>query len=148
MPSPKKDPRPGKPGRKPRARKNQPPGRAAARLRQAVENLVTQESDKIARALVNQTIAGNMTGARILTALTDAEKPIEKKKRKRRGPSEAMRLAMEPPWEGLTPEERERSIAANGIWCYKCQCPRDQCHVDHSRHHEDDPPPDDNPQQE
>jgi hypothetical protein len=141
MSNSRKESKPGKPGRKPSAPKKQRAGRAGANLRRAVDKLVSENTEKIAQALVNQTIAGNMAGARLVTALTGAEKPPTQPKKsrareektparkwpRRTEPSMALRLAMEPPWEGLTPEERERSIAANGLWCHNCNRPRPDC---------------------
>jgi hypothetical protein len=127
-------------GRKRSAPKRSPrPGQAGTSLRRAIDKAVSRDCEKIAQALVDQTIAGNMTGARLITALTDAEKPPAPKVKKRRGPSEAMRLAMEPPWEGLTREERERDRLANGLWCCECNCPRHECRVDHARLYLEDP---------
>jgi hypothetical protein len=99
MSNPKQQPKSKNTGRKRTPPKPTPrAGRAGISLRRAVEKLVAQDCEKIARTLVNQTIAGNMTSARLIASLTDAEKPIEKKKR--RPPSEALRLAREPLWEG------------------------------------------------
>ena len=81
----------GKPGRKPaasktpaprRRRRNLPPGRGAERLISSVNVILNDESDRIARALVDKTIAGNMSGARLLVELSGAKhqpaKPEEK----------------------------------------------------------------------
>jgi len=75
---------PGKPGRKPankklaaprRRRRKLPPGRGAERLRSSVNVILNDESDLIARALVDKTIAGNITSARLLVELSGAKHP-------------------------------------------------------------------------
>lgn len=66
------------PGRKPAAKsksRKTPPGRAAERLRNSVNSLVSRQSDEIAQALIKKTKAGNMTGARILVELSGADQP-------------------------------------------------------------------------
>ena len=75
----------GKPGRKPAAsktpaprRRNLPPGRGAERLISSVNVILNDESDRIARALVEKTIAGNMSGARLLVELSGAKHPPAK----------------------------------------------------------------------
>jgi hypothetical protein len=78
-----------------------PPGRGATNLRSAVNTVVDEESLRIAKALVNNTCAGNMAGARLLLELAGADKPPAPAKKKRRGLSIAQSLALEPEW---TPE--------------------------------------------
>ena len=69
----------GKPARQkpaaPRRRRKLPPGRGGERLRSSVNFILNDESDRIARALVEKTIAGNMTGARLLVELSGAKHP-------------------------------------------------------------------------
>ena len=94
-------PRRQRPGRKPSATslRRLPAGRGGARLRSSINTLVGLESDRIARALIDKTLAGNMTGARLLVELSGAQNaPPEKKKKKRPGPSWAELLASEPEW--------------------------------------------------
>jgi hypothetical protein len=69
-------------------------------LRSAIEKIVVNESEKIARALVEKTIEGNMTGAKLLVDLTGAVIPRAKPPKKRRGPTLAQRLFREKPWAG------------------------------------------------
>jgi hypothetical protein len=127
MSKPNQGPRPKSAGRKPSARKRSPrSGQAGVSLRRAIDKAVSQDCDKIARALVNQTIAGNMTGARLITALTDAEKSPTPKKKKRRGLTEAQRLALEPSWDDTPPEERKRILIARGRWDFEYDCPADE----------------------
>jgi hypothetical protein len=75
-----------------------PAGRGAARLRDSINAMVSKQSDRIAQALIDKTVKGNMTGARILVELSGADKapPVKKK---RRGLSWAQRLANEPEWD-------------------------------------------------
>ena len=80
----------GKPGRKPaalkttapRSRRKIAPGLGAERLLNSVNVILNDESDRIARALVNKTIAGNMSGARLLVELSGAKRPPAKPKDK------------------------------------------------------------------
>jgi hypothetical protein len=62
-----------------------PPGRGATRLRSSVNSLVSQQADEIAKALIDKTKAGNMTGARILVELSGAGKPPDPVKKKHGG---------------------------------------------------------------
>ena len=78
-------------------------------LRTAVEKLVAEQSEKIAQALVDKTIKGNMTGARLLVDLSGANSPQTKPPKKRRGPTTAQRLAMDKPWEGRRMATRTRA---------------------------------------
>ncbi len=82
-----------------RRRINAPAGRGAANLRSSVNTMVARESDRIALALIGKTIAGNMTGARILVQLTGAQNPPPEKKKKRPGPSWSELLSSEPDWD-------------------------------------------------
>ncbi len=92
--------------KKPRGRKSAaatkkhktPPGRAAVRLRSSINSLVSYDSDRIAQALINKTVAGNMTGARLLVALAGADKPPIPLKKKRSGKSLLDLLESEPQW--------------------------------------------------
>jgi hypothetical protein len=84
---------------KPSAKKRKTaPGRGAALLRSSVNTKVGEESDRIAEALVQNTVAGNMTGARLLVELTGADKPPVPKKKKRRGPTLLDFLKSQPEW--------------------------------------------------
>ena len=94
-------------GRKPRGKIQKKPtpaklrkrGAAGAFLRSSINEQVGLQSDQIAKAVVNKTLAGDMTGARILIQITGADKvPVEVKKKS--GPSWAMQLAAEPLWQG------------------------------------------------
>jgi hypothetical protein len=146
MSNSRKESKPGKPGRKPSAPKKQRAGRAGANLRRAVDKLVSENTEKIAQALVNQTIAGNMAGARLVTALTGAEKPPTQPKKsrareektparkwpRRTEPSMAALLAAQPSWDDTPPEEQKRILIGLHKWCFACDGPSDDCRVDHS----------------
>ena len=82
-------------------RKAEPePGEGAERLCAAVDKLVSHECGRIARALVDKTISGNMTGARLVVELSGAKNSRNKPVKKWLGPSRADQLAAEPQWEG------------------------------------------------
>lgn len=96
------------------ASNNEPePGEGADRLRSAINRLVGQQCGRIAQALVDKTIAGNMTGARLLADLSGAKNPRNQPPKKRFGPSDAERLAMEPPWQG--PPEDDEDVGFAGL---------------------------------
>ena len=89
-------------GRKPAAASKKhkiPPGRAAVRLRSSVNSLVSQDSDRIAKALIDKTVAGNMTGARLLVELSGANHPPVEPKKKRSGKSLLDELESGPQWD-------------------------------------------------
>ncbi len=100
----------GKPGRKPAARKTTasrsrrklPPGRGAERLCNSVNVILNDESDRIARALVDKTIAGNMSGARLLVELSGVKhppsKPEDKAEDRDEGPSLSEMLMCRGEW--------------------------------------------------
>ncbi len=136
----------GRRGRKPSAAKKRKPapGRGAERLRSSINSLVSEESDRIARALVDKTLSGNMTGARLLVELTGANKPPVNdelsahdkalyallpsepdgddddcdEETPRRVQSIAEMLAREPQWG---PETEER-LSRGEVWDWKNQC--------------------------
>lgn len=105
-------PGPSARGRKPSAAPRQkfPAGRGAARLRSSVNTMVGNESDDIARALVDKAKAGNMTGARLLVELSGAQKAPPEKKKKRGLIPWVKRLANEPEWDPAT----EKGLAGEG----------------------------------
>jgi hypothetical protein len=77
-----------------------PTGEGATRLRSAINSLVGAESDRIAKALIDKTIKGNMTSAKLVVELADPGKNASaQEKKKRRGPSPAQLLASEPEWQ-------------------------------------------------
>jgi len=79
-------------------------------LRKAVDQLVGQECSRIAKALVDRTIAGNMTGAKLLTELSGAKKQGSQpppKKKKQRAIDLLSWLDAEPQWEGQPEQDME-----------------------------------------
>jgi hypothetical protein len=90
------------------------PEETGERLRTAIDEEVSLECRRIARALVKNTIDGNMSVARLLIDLTGARarKPRELPvKKPRRGMTWAQRLAMEPDWKGPTEAEEDKLFA-------------------------------------
>jgi hypothetical protein len=93
--------------KKPRGRKaaaatkkhKTPPGRAAVRLRSSVNSLVSYDSDRIVQALIDKTVAGNMTGARLIVELSGADHPPAAPKKKRSGKSLLDELESGPQWD-------------------------------------------------
>jgi hypothetical protein len=81
------------------------PGEAGGRLRDAVDKKVSKECTRIAKALVDKTIAGNLTGVKLVVELTGAKSAARKRPRKRPGPSLAQQWALEPQWTGPLPGE-------------------------------------------
>lgn len=81
-----------------RRRRKLPPGRGALRLINSVNVLLNDESDVIARALVDKTVAGNMASARLLIELACA-KPRSEGDDESRGRSLAEMLTDGPQWE-------------------------------------------------
>ena len=81
-------------GRKLRARKT-PAGRGVTRLRDSANSLVSRESDRIIEAVIEEIVDGNMTAPRRIFELTGADQAPVPKKKKRRGLSDAERMASE-----------------------------------------------------
>jgi len=69
----------------------------AERLRRAADNEVGRKSDELAEALMNSALKGDVASTKVLVALADGMKPDTVK---RRGPSLAQQLGMEPEWDG------------------------------------------------
>ena len=99
-----------------RGRKAEPePGGGAERLRCAIDKLVSHESGRIAKALVDKTIAGNMTGARLVVELSGAKNSRNKPVKKRHEPIlpwSAAELAAEPQWTGPPEDDEETGAPA------------------------------------
>ncbi len=87
-------------GRKATAQGRGPgPGVAGSKLRKAINIAVASKSDAIAGALVLESVHGNLGSAKLLIEFTGAMKADDSKK-KRRGPSLAEVLRLEPEWQG------------------------------------------------
>lgn len=67
-------------------------------LRSAAEEQLRQNAGKIAKALAEKAACGDLNATKILF-LVIKERPRSARWRRRTGPSEAQRLAAEPPWQ-------------------------------------------------
>ena len=88
-----------------------PAGQGGVRLRDAVNDEVGKQSKRIAKALVNKTVAGNSTIARMLVGISGADKaPLEIKKA--RGPQPwVTNISNEPELPGPWDEQRKRDAS-------------------------------------
>ena len=100
-----------RPGKK-RAEKSAT-GKRPASLNEAIGKVLKQNSDKIARSLLEGTLKGNVSCARLFLELAKGQEDNPNQEAKRDFPSQAMALAMEPEW---VPEAMETtaSIRADG----------------------------------
>ncbi len=76
------------PGRKPAAKsksRKTPPGSGAMSLRSSINALVSQQADEIAKVLVDKTVKGNMTSARMVVGLSGADQPPDPVKKENGG---------------------------------------------------------------
>ena len=83
-------------------------GQGGVRLRAAVNEIVADESKRIAKALVDKAKKGNMTGTRLLVGMTGADKePPETKKKKKLSKTSlyVRQLYSEPEWTGPWEDE-------------------------------------------
>jgi hypothetical protein len=67
-------------------------------LRCAVEEQLRLNAGKIAKALAEKAACGDLNAAKLFLVVIK-EKPRPRRSRRRDGPSEAQRLAAEPPWQ-------------------------------------------------
>jgi hypothetical protein len=88
------------------------PKSGGERLRSAVDKLVGCQCGSIAKALVDKTIAGNMTGARLLIELSGAKNPAQQPPKKPHGLTQAQQLALEPQWQGSLEDDDATSDPA------------------------------------
>lgn len=77
----------------------------AERLREAADKQVGLNSDKLADLLTKKALEGDLASTKVLVGLAERKKPKPVRKRKRRGPSLAERLAAEPEWTGQEEED-------------------------------------------
>jgi hypothetical protein len=120
----------GRPGRKPAARKTTaprsrrklPPGRGAERLCNSVNVILNDESDRIARALVDKTIAGNMSGARLLVELSGVKhppaKPEDKAEEEFDGPTLAEQLTTTGNWVAWDEWKKNPPLPGESLQAY------------------------------
>jgi hypothetical protein len=86
------------------------PGQAADRLRKSLKSKVSTQFEDIAQALINTTVKGNMTGARLIVELTGADKPSPEEK-----DPEVVRLNLPDP-ELLAAEPEWKDPEIGDIW--------------------------------
>jgi hypothetical protein len=120
----------GKSGRKPaalktsasRSRRKIAPGCGAERLRNSVNVILNDESDRIARALVDKTIAGNMSGARLLVELSGVKqppaKPEDKAEDKDDGPGLVELLMSRGEWVEMKEFDRNPPLPGESLESY------------------------------
>ncbi|MGD0522593.1 MAG: hypothetical protein ABSA48_15160 [Terracidiphilus sp.] len=87
------------------ARKN-----GAERLRLAVDRRLGLNSETLAVLLTNKALRGDVVTTKALVEIAEGKKPRPEPKKKRRGPSLAEQLAMEPQWQ----DEQEEGCAETG----------------------------------
>jgi hypothetical protein len=75
-------------------------GRGASKLSEAADKTLEENSDKIAKSLLESTLKGNIHSARLLVTLAEVKGENENAGRKRRVRSKATKLAAEPQWRG------------------------------------------------
>jgi len=81
----------------------------AERLRQAADRRVGRNSNELADLLTEKALAGDLASAKVLVGLAERKKPRAEPVKKRRGPTDAELLAMEPPWQGDLEEDSEET---------------------------------------
>jgi len=77
-------------------------------LRRAAEQWAGWNSEKIAKALANKAVNGNLASAKELVSLAEGKKASPEKGKKWCGPSMAERLASEPRWQEGKGGDREQ----------------------------------------
>jgi hypothetical protein len=75
-------------------------GRGRTKLNKAAEKKLEENSEKIVQSLLDCTLKGNVSGARLLIALADGEIDCENEEVMQRLCSYAEGLASEPEWKG------------------------------------------------
>jgi hypothetical protein len=81
-------------------------------MRSAVERQLGQNSRQIAEAFGKKAAGGDLNSAKFLVAVAVAEKKTKKTMRKKRdGPTEAQRLALEPQWQDPSATDTEAGSA-------------------------------------
>jgi hypothetical protein len=98
---------------KPRASGNEKKkvGRGTAKMKEAADKALEKNSVKIAQSLVDNTIAGNSTSARLLFALAEGQADCEDEPVVQNLCSLAKELASEPEWDG----ELDEAEAETGL---------------------------------
>jgi hypothetical protein len=98
-------------------------GRGVARLKKEAAKQVKQKSKELVDALMEKALQGHVASAKLVVELAEAQ-PVEgaKPKPRRRGLSEAERLALEPSWDSLTPEQQKQILIRDGEWDLAHDC--------------------------
>jgi hypothetical protein len=98
-------------------------GRSLAGLKKEAARQVTKNSGKLAEVLMEKALKGHIASAKLVVELAEAPVGEEvKPRRKKRGLSEAQRLALEPRWDSLTPEQQKQSLIRSGEWDFERDC--------------------------
>ena len=69
-------------------------------LRQAVDRRVGEDSEQLADVIAKKAMKGDLAAVKVMVGLADSKKPVQEPVQKRRGLSQAQRLAEEPQWQG------------------------------------------------
>jgi hypothetical protein len=84
-------------------------GNARERLRKAIDRQVRDNSEEIARALVDQTLQGSLPSARLLVSLLGRKKPRSKPLQSKSTRSAPLARAAEPPPKSKAPDSIVKS---------------------------------------
>jgi hypothetical protein len=94
-----------------------------ARLKKAAARELRKNGEKLAKALMDKALEGNVASAKMVVELAEEKKDEETpKKRRPRGLTLAQRLALEPSWDSLTPEQQKQSLIQSGLWDFEHDC--------------------------
>jgi hypothetical protein len=99
--------------------------RNLARLKKAAARQVKKKGEELAETLMNKALRGDVASAKMVVGLAETKaEPDEKKPKwpRRREPSMALRLAREPQWNDLTPEQQKQSLIRSGLWDFEHDC--------------------------
>jgi len=100
-------------------------GTGGVRLKKAAAQQLRKNGEKLAKALMDKALGGSVASAKMVVELAEGKKTEEKpKKKQRRGLSQAQRLAMEPSWDSLTPEQQKQTLIESGLWDFEHDCRR------------------------
>lgn len=89
-------------------------GCGTARLQVAADKKVKRNSNKLAQALLDAALKGQVQSARLLLSLADGETGKTPKKKRRSGPSQVEIWENEPAWEDPVPVKAQKSQNAVG----------------------------------
>jgi hypothetical protein len=87
------------------AAKKKASGRGTSLLCEAADKTLEENSCEIAKSLLDSTLKGNVTSARLLVALAEGPAESENAGDMRRNRSMAKKLAAEPEWDGERTED-------------------------------------------